>query len=40
MEICLGRRHALMVEDGHKINYVTFFEEIINLEGHQNCVSG
>ena len=32
-----------MVEDGafsHKIDYVTIFLEILNLEGHQNHVTG
>ena len=32
-----------MVEDGafsHKIDYVTIFLEILNLEGHQNCNTG
>ena len=32
-----------MVQDGafsHKIDYVTIFEEILNLEGHQNCITG
>ena len=32
-----------MVEDGafsHKINYVTIFQEILNLEGHQNPITG
>ena len=32
-----------MVEDGtfsHKINYVTVFQEIINLEGHPNRNTG
>ena len=24
----------------HKIDYVTFFKEILNLEGHQNCITG
>ena len=24
----------------HKIDYVTMFEEIINLEGHPNCITG
>ena len=32
-----------MVEDGafsHKIDYVTIFLEILNLEGHQNRITG
>ena len=32
-----------MVEDGafsHKIDYVTIFWEILNLEGHPNCTTG
>ena len=32
-----------MVEDcafSHKIDYVTIFKEILNLEGHQNCITG
>ena len=32
-----------MVEDGassHKIDYVSKFEEILNLEGHQNRITG
>ena len=36
VKISLRRRHALMVEDGafsHKIDYVTIFKEILNLEG-------
>ena len=31
-----------MVEDGafsHKIGYVTIFKEILNLEGHPNCIT-
>ena len=43
MKLFLRRRHALMVEDGafsHKIDYVTFFQEILNLEGHPNCITG
>ena len=37
MLISLERRHALMVEDGafgHKIDYDTIFDEILNLKGH------
>ena len=43
MEISLQRRHALLVEDGafsHKIDYITIFEEIINLKGHHYCITG
>ena len=32
-----------MDEDGafsHKIDYITFFQEILNLEGHPNCITG
>ena len=32
-----------MVEDGafsHEIDYVTVFKEILNLEGHPNCITG
>ena len=32
-----------MVEDGalsHKIEYVTICLEILNLEGHPNCITG
>ena len=32
-----------MVADGafsHKIEYVTIFQEILNSEGHQNCIAG
>ena len=39
MKIYLLRRHALIVEDGafsHKIDYVTTFKEILNLETHPN----
>ena len=41
--ISLRRRHAPMVENGalsHKIDYITIFEEILNLKGHQNCTTG
>ena len=24
----------------HKIDYVTFFYEILNLKGHPNCITG
>ena len=26
--------------NGHKIDYVTIFQEILNLEGHLNCITG
>ena len=42
MKISLRRRHALTVADGafsHKIDYVTIFMEILNLEGHPNCIT-
>ena len=32
-----------MVEDGafsHKIYYVRIFSDILNLEGHRNCITG
>ena len=32
-----------MVKNGafsHKIDYITIFEEIQNVEGHQNCITG
>ena len=32
-----------MVKDGafsHKIDYVTVFKEILNLEAHSNCITG
>ena len=43
VKISLRRRHALMVEDGafsHKIDYVTFFLEILNPEWHPNRITG
>ena len=42
-EISLRRRHALMVGDeasSQKIDYVSKFLEILNLEGHQNRITG
>ena len=36
-------RHALMVEVGafsHKIDFVTIFKDILNLEGHPNRITG
>ena len=42
MKISLRRRHALAVADGafsNKIDYVTFFWEIINPEGHLNRIT-
>ena len=41
--ISLRRRHALRVEDSafiHKIDYVTIFKKILNLEGHSNHITG
>ena len=32
-----------MVADGtfsHKTDYVTIFKDILNLEGHPNCITG
>ena len=32
-----------MVKNGafsHKIDYITIFDEIQNVEGHQNCITG
>ena len=43
VKISLQRRHAPMVGNGalsHKIDYITIFEEILNLEGHQNRTTG
>ena len=43
VKISLRRRHALMIGDGafsHKIDYVTIFKEILNPEGHPNCITG
>ena len=43
MKISLRRRHAPMVGNGalsHKIDYITIFLEILNLEGHQNRNTG
>ena len=43
MKISLLSRHALMVEDGvfsHKIDFGRIFKEILNLEGHPNCITG
>ena len=43
MKISLRRRHALTIADGdfsHKIDYVTTFKEILNPEGHPNCIIG
>ena len=43
VEISLRRRHAILVEEGafsHKIDYETIFKEILNLEGHQNRITG
>ena len=43
MKISLRRRHALTVGNGafsHTIEKVTILMEILNLEGHQNCITG
>ena len=43
MKISLRRRHAKTFgyeASTHKIDYVNKFEEILNLEGHQNCITG
>ena len=43
VKVSLRRRHAPMVGNGalsHKIDYITIYEEILNLEGHQNCTTG
>ena len=43
MKISLWCRQALIVEDGafsHKIDYVTIFQEILNLKGHSNRITG
>ena len=41
MKITLWRRHALTVADGaFSHDYVTIFEEIPNLKGHPNCITG
>ena len=39
MKISLRHRHALMVEDG-ALSHVTIFKDILNLEGHPNCITG
>ena len=43
MEISSQHRHAIMVRDGalsHKIDYITIFQEILNLEEHLNRNTG
>ena len=43
VKISLRRRHALVVKDGafsHKIDYFSNFLEVLNLEGHQNRITG
>ena len=43
VKISLRRRHAPMVGSGsfsHKMDYNTIFSEILNLEGHQNKITG
>ena len=42
MKISSRRRHALTVKDGafsHKVDYVTIFQEILNLEVHPNRIT-
>ena len=39
----LRRPHTLMVEGAdfsHKVDYMTIFEEMLNLEGNLNCITG
>ena len=41
MKLSLRRSHALMVEDGafsHKIDYITIFLEIQNIEEHPHRI--
>ena len=43
VKLSLWRRHALMVEDGafsHKIDYITNFLEIKNIEEHPHRITG
>ena len=43
MIISLRGRHAQMVGNGassHKIDHITIFQENLDLEGHQNCITG
>ena len=43
VEIYVWRHHTIMIGDGafsHKIDYVTFFWEILNLEGYINRIIG
>ena len=40
VKISLQRRHALMVEDGAFSHKIAIFWEILNLEGHQYCITG
>ena len=43
MEISLRRHHAVRIGDGafsHKIDWVKKFEDILNLEGHLNRITG
>ena len=42
-KISLWHGHAQMVRNGafsHKIDYLTIFKDILNLEGHKNCIAG
>ena len=43
VKISLWRRHALIVKYdafSDKTDYVTIFQEILNLEEHSNCITG
>jgi hypothetical protein len=43
VKISLWRRHAIVVEDGgsrHKIDYVTIFQENLNLKRQPNRITG
>ena len=43
MKVSLRHCHALTVADGafsHKIDYFTNFMDILNPEGHPNCITG
>ena len=43
MKISVQHRHAIMVEDGafsHKVDNFYNRWEILNIEGHPNCITG
>ena len=43
MKLSLRRHHAPMVGNGalsHEIDYITIFDEILNLRRHQNRTTG